>query len=172
MQKVEGNVHFHTAMSTAFPQPAPGIAPSPGPLTVAPGRLRSLLGLSTVTYHQGHHSLAIVDSALGKAEGGDAAGVAATAAHPATPAVIGDATVVRIDNFSFTPPELHLRPGEKVLWLNADDVPHVIASADGRFPSSKPLDTDEHYTLTLPTPGTYPYFCSIHPKMTGRIVVG
>src|SRR4029079_17414738 len=50
MQKTEGNVVFHTAMSTAFPQPAPGTAPSPGPLTVEPGRLRSLLGLTNVTY--------------------------------------------------------------------------------------------------------------------------
>ncbi|HEU4700041.1 MAG TPA: metallophosphoesterase [Gemmatimonadales bacterium] len=178
MQKVEGNVHFHTAMSTAFPQPAPGTAPSPGPLTVAPGRLRSLLGLSHVTYHQGHHSLAIVDHALATAAPGAAAGgtvatsaSSASGAHAATPAVVGDAKVVRIDNFSFTPPELRLRAGEKVLWVNGDDVPHVIASADGRFPSSQPLDTDEHYTLTLARPGTYPYYCSIHPKMTGRIVV-
>ena len=55
MQKVEGNVTFHTAMSTAFPQPAPGTAPSPGPLKVEPARLRSLLGLTSVTYLQGQH---------------------------------------------------------------------------------------------------------------------
>ena len=64
LQKVEGNVTFHTAMSTAFPQPAPGTAPGPGPLKVPAEKLRDLLGLTTVNYVRGKHSLAIVDSAL------------------------------------------------------------------------------------------------------------
>jgi 3',5'-cyclic-AMP phosphodiesterase len=64
MQKVEGNVTFHTALSTAFPQPAPGTAPSPGPMKVPADRLRSVLGISHVNYVQGAHSLAIVDSPL------------------------------------------------------------------------------------------------------------
>jgi 3',5'-cyclic-AMP phosphodiesterase len=64
MQKVEGNVTFHTAMSTAFPQPQPGTAPSPGPLTVPAEKLRSFLGLTSVNYIEGKHSLAIVDSSL------------------------------------------------------------------------------------------------------------
>ncbi len=64
MQKVEGNVTFHTAMSTAFPQPQPGTAPSPGPMKVPAERLRSFLGLTSVNYVQGKHSLAIVDSPL------------------------------------------------------------------------------------------------------------
>lgn len=64
LQKVEGNVSFHTAMSTAFPQPKPGTAPSPGPMTVPADKLRSLLGLTTVNYAPGKHSLAIVDSSL------------------------------------------------------------------------------------------------------------
>ncbi|HEU5041630.1 MAG TPA: metallophosphoesterase, partial [Gemmatimonadales bacterium] len=74
MQKVEGNVAFHTAMSTAFPQPAPGTAASPGPLTVEAARLRSLLGLASVTYHEGRHTLAVVDTALAAAPAGRAAG--------------------------------------------------------------------------------------------------
>jgi 3',5'-cyclic-AMP phosphodiesterase len=65
MQKVEGNVTFHTALSTAFPQPAPGTAPSPGPLKVPAEQLRSLLGITDVNYVQGRHALAIVDSTLG-----------------------------------------------------------------------------------------------------------
>ena len=65
MQKVEGNVTFHTALSTAFPQPAPGAAPSPGPMKVPAEKLRSMLGLSSVNYVQGKHSLAIIDSQLG-----------------------------------------------------------------------------------------------------------
>ena len=64
MQKVEGNITFHTACSTAFPQPAPGQAPSPGPMKVEADRLRSMLGLTNVKYVQGNHSLAIVDSSL------------------------------------------------------------------------------------------------------------
>jgi len=65
MQKVEGNVTFHTAMSTAFPQPAPGSAASPGPLKVPAERLRSLLGITDVNYVRGQHALAVVDSTLG-----------------------------------------------------------------------------------------------------------
>ena len=64
MQKVEGNILFHTASSTAFPQPRPGAAPSPGPMKVPADQLRSLLGLTSVAYTEGKHSLAIVDSSL------------------------------------------------------------------------------------------------------------
>src|SRR5262249_55186991 len=64
MQKVEGNATFHTAMATAFPQPAPGSAPSPGPMKVPAERLRSVLGLASVSYLQQNGSLAIVDSTL------------------------------------------------------------------------------------------------------------
>ncbi len=64
MQKVEGNVTFHTARSTAFPQPAPGTAPSPGPMLVPAEKLRSLLGIRSVTYRQGEEALAITDTAL------------------------------------------------------------------------------------------------------------
>jgi 3',5'-cyclic-AMP phosphodiesterase len=65
MQKVEGNVTFHTAASTAFPQPRPGTAPSPGPMKVPAEQLRGLLGLTDVNYVRGHHALAVVDSDLG-----------------------------------------------------------------------------------------------------------
>lgn len=64
MQKVEGNITFHTAMSTAFPQPAPGTAPSPGPMKVPAEQLRSVLGITDVNYVRGRHSLAIIDSTL------------------------------------------------------------------------------------------------------------
>jgi hypothetical protein len=65
MQKVEGNVTFHTAASTAFPQPAPGQAPSPGPMKVPAEQLRSYLGITSVKYVRGQHALAVVDSKLG-----------------------------------------------------------------------------------------------------------
>ena len=64
LQKIEGNVHFHTAMSTAFPQPAPGAAASPGPMKVPAEKLRSVLGLASVNYIQGKQALAIIDSPL------------------------------------------------------------------------------------------------------------
>src|SRR5499427_3712222 len=64
MQKVEGNVTFHTAMSTAFPQPAPGSAPSPGPMKVPDEKLRSVLGITDVNFVQGSHALAVTDAAL------------------------------------------------------------------------------------------------------------
>jgi hypothetical protein len=64
MQKVEGNVTFHTAMSTAFPQPAPGQAASPGPMKVADGKLRSVLGITRVNFVRGKHTLAVIDSTL------------------------------------------------------------------------------------------------------------
>jgi len=174
MQKVEGSIAFHTAMSTAFPQPAPGTAPSPGPLTVEPGRLRSLLGLTSVTYHQGHHPLAVVDTALGAAPDGMAMAPAAAPGESmgrTAPAVVGDALAIRIHNFSFAPPEVDLPRGGKVTWINLDDVPHLIASADQRFRPSPALDTGGHYTLSFDRPGTYRYFCTLHPKMTGRITV-
>ncbi|HKW30619.1 MAG TPA: metallophosphoesterase, partial [Verrucomicrobiae bacterium] len=63
-QKIEGNVSFHTAMSTAFPQPHPGTAPSPGPMKVPADKLRSMLGLTSVNYVQGRNALAVVDSTL------------------------------------------------------------------------------------------------------------
>jgi 3',5'-cyclic AMP phosphodiesterase CpdA len=174
MQKVEGNIAFHTAMSTAFPQPAPGTAPSPGPLKVEPARLRTLLGTTSVTFHQGQHGLAVVDSPLVTGAASSAAAASGTVAAPSardTVIAAGDARVVRIDNFSFTPPELHVPRGAKVLWANADDVPHLIVSADGRFPSSRALDTNDQYTFAFDKPGRYPYFCQLHPKMTGAIVV-
>jgi hypothetical protein len=65
MQKVEGNVTFHTACSTAFPQPKPGAAPSPGPMKVPAEQLRSLLGVTSVNFVQGHKALAVVDTNLG-----------------------------------------------------------------------------------------------------------
>ena len=64
MQKVEGNVTFHTACSTAFPQPAPGTAPSPGPMKVPAEQLRSVLGITDVNFVRGQHALAVVDSSL------------------------------------------------------------------------------------------------------------
>ena len=77
---------------------------------------------------------------------------------------------VRVDNFSFGPDTLTVPTNSTVTWVNKDDVPHVIASNDGLF-KSKALDTDDKYSYTFSKAGTYSYYCSIHPKMVGKVVV-
>src|SRR5258708_204048 len=77
---------------------------------------------------------------------------------------------VKIDNFSFGPQTVTVPVGATVTWTNRDDIPHTVVSTDGVF-KSKVQDTDEKFSYTFTKPGTYPYFCSVHPKMTGKIVV-
>ena len=77
---------------------------------------------------------------------------------------------VKIDNFSFAPATLTVKAGTQITWTNGDDIPHTVVSDDGAF-KSKVLDTDEKFSFTATKPGTYSYFCSIHPKMTGKVVV-
>ncbi|HKV98359.1 MAG TPA: metallophosphoesterase [Vicinamibacterales bacterium] len=152
MQKVEGHVTFHTAMSTAFPQPAPGSAPSPGPMKVPDDRLRKVLGLSRMSFHDVNHPIAITDAPL-----------------EAEQASAGTLAVV-IDNFSFAPAETTVAAGSTITWTNHDDVPHNIVSTDKSF-KSPVLDTDGTFSHRFDTAGTYEYFCGLHPKMTGRVVV-
>jgi plastocyanin len=80
------------------------------------------------------------------------------------------AYIVAIDNFTFTPMEMTITAGAQVTWVNKDDVPHTVVSVDHKF-KSRALDTDEKFTFTFRDPGTYEYFCSVHPKMTGKIIV-
>jgi len=77
---------------------------------------------------------------------------------------------VKVDNFSFGPATLTVAVGTTVTWTNRDDIPHTIVSTDKVF-KSKVLDTDEKFSFTFSKAGTYPYFCSIHPKMTGSVIV-
>jgi len=77
---------------------------------------------------------------------------------------------VKIDNFSFGPAAITVSVGTTVTWINRDDIPHTVVSTDKVF-KSKVLDTDERFSFTFTKPGEYPYFCSIHPKMTGKVVV-
>jgi plastocyanin len=77
---------------------------------------------------------------------------------------------VKIDNFSFGPQTLTVPVGATVTWTNRDDIPHTSVSTDGVF-KSKVMDTDEKFSYTFTKAGTYPYFCSIHPKMIGKVVV-
>jgi plastocyanin len=77
---------------------------------------------------------------------------------------------VKIDNFSFTPQMLTIKAGDTVTFVNHDDIPHTVVSKTLAF-RSKPLDTDDKFSFTFATPGTFAYFCSLHPHMTGSIVV-
>lgn len=79
---------------------------------------------------------------------------------------------VKIDNFSFGPAALTVSVGSTVTWTNRDDTPHtVVSSDDPKAFKSKVLDTDEKFSFTFTKVGTYSYFCSVHPKMTGKVIV-
>ena len=81
------------------------------------------------------------------------------------------ANQIVIKDFHFTPETLTVKSGEKVTWINRDEEPHTVVSVEKQFKKSPPLDTDEEFTVTAGAPGTYTYFCSVHPKMTGTIIV-
>ena len=134
MQKVEGHVTFHTAMSTAYPQPAPGSAASPGPVKVADDRLRKVLGLSQMTFHGVNHPIAITDVPLE----GDM--------------LVAAAQGIAMDNFRFTPATASVPVGGTVTWTNRDDVPHNVVSTDQKF-KSPVLDTDGQFSHQFDTPG-------------------
>jgi plastocyanin len=78
---------------------------------------------------------------------------------------------IEIKDFAFNPQALTVKSGEKVTWINRDEEPHTIVSVEKQFKKSTALDTDQEFTITAGAPGTYNYFCSVHPKMTGTIVV-
>ena len=83
----------------------------------------------------------------------------------------GPASAVSIDNFTFTPQSMTVKAGTTVTWTNKDDIPHGVAWTNNAFAKSNALDTDDSYSLTFTTPGTYQYFCYLHPHMVGTLVV-
>ena len=95
--------------------------------------------------------------------------VAAAISFPVISAQAPD-NKVEIDNFAFSPARITVKAGTTVAWLNADDTPHTVASSSKLF-KSKALDTDGSFSFTFTTPGMYEYFCSLHPYMTGTVVV-
>ena len=78
---------------------------------------------------------------------------------------------IEIKDFAFNPQTLKVKSGEKITWINRDEEPHTVVSGEKQFKKSTALDTDQEFTITAGIPGTYTYFCSVHPKMTGTIVV-
>ena len=97
------------------------------------------------------------------------AAFAVAATFPAASAQAAD-TEVKIDDFAFAPQRVTVKAGTTVTWINDDDIPHTVASSTKTIKSSA-LDTKDKFSFTFTTPGTYEYFCSLHPHMTGAIVV-
>ena len=81
-----------------------------------------------------------------------------------------EANVITVDNFTFTPPELTVAVGTTVKWLNHDDIPHNVVEKNKAF-RSKVLDTDDSYSFTFASAGTFDYFCGLHPHMVGKVIV-
>ena len=78
---------------------------------------------------------------------------------------------IEIKDFMFDPQKITVKSGEKITWINRDGEPHTVTSVGKKFQKSPALDTDQEFTITAGAPGTYEYFCSVHPKMTATIVV-
>ena len=182
MQKVEGNVTFHTARSTAFPQPAPGTAPSPGPMKVEDDKLRSLLGVASINFKQGEqrardhrHAAAglkriLAMHPINRRDFGIA--VVAAMLLPVGAARAEDTLpmAVHIDNFVFEPAPAHGEgrhrpsPGPTA---TTSRTPWSAPASSGR----RRMDTDGTFSFTFTAPGEYKYFCSLHPHMTGMVKV-
>jgi plastocyanin len=108
-----------------------------------------------VNYVPGNNALAVGGSSL--------------ASGATTDAGLSDPEV-RISNSTFDPASLEIPPRTKVTWINHDDQPHTVTSTQKRF-DSPPLDTGDHFSSTFATPGEFAYYCKIHPRMTGKVVV-
>jgi plastocyanin len=88
----------------------------------------------------------------------------------ASEAPAASTTEVKIDNFAFTPGVITVKAGTRVTWINHDDIPHTVDSTEGKFKSA-PMDTDDKFQFRFTEPGEYTFYCRMHPKMTGKIVV-
>jgi plastocyanin len=95
--------------------------------------------------------------------------VGARTLQPAS-AGTGSAIEVNIDNFAFTPAVTTVKAGTQVTWVNHDDIPHTVDSTEGKFKSGA-LDTNDKFEFRFTQPGEYPFYCRMHPKMTGKIIV-
>ena len=99
-----------------------------------------------------------------------AGGAMALLAHQAQAGPAPATAMVRIGNFTFNQPAIAVRPGTTVTWVNDDDIPHTIVSTTQAF-RSKVLDSGEKFSFTFAKPGIFAYFCSLHPRMTGKVTV-
>jgi plastocyanin len=99
-----------------------------------------------------------------------AAAILTAAAGPWAAAAPDAQIEVKIDQFTFSPQQITVKVGTTITWTNEDDIPHTVAASSRLF-RSKALDTHDKFSFTFTTPGTYEYFCSLHPHMTGTIAV-
>jgi plastocyanin len=88
-----------------------------------------------------------------------------------TASVAAKENKIEIKDFAFNPETITVKSGQKITWINRDEEPHTIVSVEKQFKKSPALDTDQEFTIVAGSPGTYSYYCSVHPKMTGTIVV-
>jgi plastocyanin len=88
-----------------------------------------------------------------------------------TGSVSAEGNKIEIKDFAFNPQTITVKSGDKIIWINRDEEPHTIVSVEKQFKKSSALDTDQEFTITAGAPGTYTYYCSVHPKMTGTIIV-
>ena len=142
-------------------------------MKVEPERLKSVLGVTNVTFIPGRNSLAVVDATLSGLPPAFAAAShdAMVQRQSARKNVVLATNEIGIDNFKFSPAALTVATGTKVVWINNDDVPHLIVNVENKFRQSPVLDTDQRFSTTLTKRGVYNYFCSLHPMMQGKIVV-
>jgi plastocyanin len=115
-----------------------------------------MLGLARVSFHEINHPIAITDAPLE-----DQSPAASAAA---------DGRDVRIDNFAFSPTPATIPAGAAVTWTNKDEEPHRLVGTTEPF-KSPVLDTNQFFSHAFATRGTYDYFCSLHPRMTGKVIV-
>jgi plastocyanin len=106
-------------------------------------------------------------SASSTAQPGGAPGTVQAASVEAS---AGSAGEVKIDNFAFTPGVVTVKAGTEVTWINHDDIPHTVDSTQSKFKSAA-LDTDDKFKFRFTEPGEYPFYCRMHPKMTGKVIV-
>lgn len=141
----------------------PNLLKRAGMAMIMAGALAVVAGVTLRLPHQGPSAQAAISSHAMAGHGAN---------HPAAQPAAVAANEIVIEHFSFGPPNLTVAAGSKVVWTNHDDDPHTIVGEDSANPfKSPPLDTDESFAFTFDKPGTYRYFCSIHPRMQGTIVV-
>jgi plastocyanin len=97
-------------------------------------------------------------------------GAVAATSQPASAESTGSVTEVKIDNFAFTPGVITVKAGTQVTWINHDDIPHTVDSTQNKFKSAA-LDTEDKFQFRFTEAGEYPFYCRMHPKMTGKIIV-
>ena len=131
--------------------------------------------IESIGFDWGAVTLAAIVSVMtltGAAASSPSAPQAGTEMAPAaaTEGTAGSAVEVKIDNFAYTPGTITVKAGTQITWINRDDIPHTVDSTQGKFKSSA-MDTDDKFQFRFTEPGEYPFYCRMHPKMTGKVIV-